>query len=407
MVAMSNGDDADALAERLDEAATAVDDAATEADLDQVAATLEDIETDIEAADLPEPDDEDEEAPAEALESQLADVRDAIEDARGPYASDVTAALDDVAEELRDTEWTADGEGEATEAVAAFLAAAGETLETGMGSVGDAPADAADALDAAGETIEGAALDADDDAEAIADLLDATDVLADGVDDAEAWDDLTVREQLDAEGFYDVLSTENRKDFPPEWNAIKVYAERGEPEPILTALDRFESDFMEENALEAIERIAPAAALDAMIDLAGQRDTRAVRILGRIGDEAALDTIHEFVEGDGDVTLQRVTLRAIGAIGSPESTQVVADNLVADDDEVRSNAARALGLIGDPRAIDPLADVLAWDDADEVRGSAAWALNQIGTERALDIVGKYTDDQAYLVQAEAKKATSA
>jgi HEAT repeat protein len=94
-------------------------------------------------------------------------------------------------------------------------------------------------------------------------------------------------------------------------------------------------------------------------------------------------------------------------IGSEESTQAVANRLVADDSEVRSVAARALGLIGDTHAIDPLADVLADDDADEVRASAAWALNAIGTQRALDEAAQYADDRSYLVQAEAEKAVGA
>jgi len=67
-------------------------------------------------------------------------------------------------------------------------------------------------------------------------------------------------------------------------------------------------------------------------------------------------------------------------------------------------AARSLGLLGDTRAIQPLSDILEDDDGDTVRASAAWALRQIGTERALEVAGEYTDDRAYLVQAEAEKA---
>ena len=79
----------------------------------------------------------------------------------------------------------------------------------------------------------------------------------------------------------------------------------------------------------------------------------------------------------------------------------------AENDEVRSVAARALGLLGDTRAVAPLADALETDDSDEVRASAAWALRQVGTEDALDEAAQYTDDRAYLVQAEAEKAAGA
>jgi len=129
-----------------------------------------------------------------------------------------------------------------------------------------------------------------------------------------------------------------------------------------------------------------------------------VKILGKIGDDRACETLHDFIDGDGDAALQKITLRSLGEIGSEESTQPVADRLAADNYEIRSAAARALGLLGDTRAIDPLADVLEDDEADEVRASAAWALNQIGTERALDVVSEYADDRAYIVQSEAEKA---
>jgi hypothetical protein len=76
---MSNGeddtDDAEPAGEldpgdletRLDDAAEALENAETEADLDAVETTLDDIETDLEAVNLPEPDDEDEEDASVAL----------------------------------------------------------------------------------------------------------------------------------------------------------------------------------------------------------------------------------------------------------------------------------------------------------------------------------------------------
>jgi len=130
-----------------------------------------------------------------------------------------------------------------------------------------------------------------------------------------------------------------------------------------------------------------------------------VEILGKIGDERALETLHGYL--DADPALAQVALRATGEVGSEESTQPVADRLVADDPSVRSSAARALGLIGDTRAIDPLGDVLAEDDIDEVRASAAWALRQIGTRRALDVASDYADDESFLVETEARKAADA
>jgi HEAT repeat protein len=203
-----------------------------------------------------------------------------------------------------------------------------------------------------------------------------------------------------------VLESENRKDFPAEWNAVKIYAQGKDVEPILTALDRFESDFMEENILDALEQIAPEEAFEEMHARAQKRNIQPIRILGRIGNDEACETLHDFL-GGGDVKLEKTTLRALGAIGSEGSTQHVANRLVADNAEIRSLAARSLGLIGDTRAIEPLSRVLDEDDADEVRASAAWALNQIGTESALDAAAEYADDRSYIVQHEAEKATGA
>jgi HEAT repeat protein len=405
--------DTDTLDSRLEEAAEALEGAETETDLDEVEETLDGIAADVEAADFPEPDDdEDEPAPGAELEDRLSELREELAEARGPYADDVVGIVEDAETTLSETRWTEDGEDDAVDAAAAFLVAAGETLDaegtaafadTAEGTGFEDPAGAVAALADAREAIATADLDPDEDAETIATLLDAATELDAALDDAEEWDDLTVREQLDAQGFYDVLESENRKDFPAEWNAVKVYEQMGEPEPILTALERFESDFMEENVLDALEHIAPQAAFDAMHERAQKRDKQPIRILGRIGDDAACETLHEFL-GGGDVKLEKTTLRALGAIGSEESTQPVANRLVADDPEVRSVAARALGLIGDTRAIDPLSRVLETDDKDEVRASAAWALNQIGTERALDAAAEYADDRSYIVQVEAEKA---
>ncbi|MGQ5517664.1 HEAT repeat domain-containing protein [Halococcus saccharolyticus] len=420
----------------------AVEEADTESDLDAVESDLDDVEADIEAADLPESDEdeededeEDDERTREELESRVTELRETIESQRGPYAEDVVETVEGAKTTITETRWTDEGEDEVAEAVERFLDDAGDTLsetfavkndgadsDTGNEAAtdgGDAQEDVDDeddadehaelvaALDDVIESIETHDLDPDEDEETVADLLDAAEGLADDLDDAEEWDDLTVREKLTVEGFYDVLSSENRKDYPPEWNAIKIYEKRGEPEPILRGLEMFGSEFMEEHCIESLKRLGAPAAFDAMEQRAQKRDKAPIAALGKIGDDRALDTLHEYIEGDSDPGLQKVTLKALGEIGSEDSTQPVADRLVADNETVRSNAARALGLIGDARAIDPLADVIDEDDSNSVRASAAWALNQIGTESALDAARDHADDRSYLVQTEAEKAEDA
>jgi hypothetical protein len=400
---------AEELEARLDEAEADLEAAETEADLDAVEADLDAIEADLEAAELPEPeeDEEDAEGPREELESRLSDVRDALEEARGPYAEDVVAEIETARETLTAAEWTDDGENEALDVVETFLESAGETLGETFAFDGESVEAAADALDEVVAAVEAAGLDPDEDEETIAALLDATDDLQNGLDDAEEWDDLTVVEQLRAQGFYDRLSSENRKDFPPERGVVRIAQREHDPERVLMALEYLESDFMEEEAIGALKRMGAPEAVDAVLERAQKRDQDAIETLGKIGDEEAADTLHEFIDGDGNPVLQKVTLKALGEIGSEASTQPVADRLVAGDDEVRSQAARALGGIGDPRAIEPLSDVLDDDDAETVRASAAWALVTIGTRGALEEAADYTDDRSYVVQVEAEKAADA
>jgi len=176
---------------------------------------------------------------------------------------------------------------------------------------------------------------------------------------------------------------------------------------VLLALEKLGSEFMEEHCLEALQRMGPEEAIDPMLQRANRRDKPAIRILGKIGSEAALDTIEEYAAPDADDALRRVALKAVGEIGSRESTRTVAQGLAADSESVRSRAARALGLIGDTRAIDPLLNTLADDDSHSVRASAAWALVQIGTERALEAASEYAADDSPLVRAEAETAADA
>jgi hypothetical protein len=421
---MSNGDDesvdapddaggvpatevtAESLGERLDDAEAALADAETEADLDDVEATLDAVESDLEGADLEEPDDEDEPDPTEELESRVGDLRDSLEEARGPYAEDIEETLATAASTVEDTRWTEDGEPDVRAAVSDFLETASEELD-GEFAAGEDLSDHAAVLEEVGEAAVEAGLDPDEDADTIEALLSAAEELQDALGAAEEWSDLTVVEQLRVQGFYDRITGDNRKDFPPELNVVRIAEAENDPERILLALESLESEFMRENCIDALRRLAPEEAFEPMHQAAQKRNRPEIVVLGKIGDERAVDTLVEFVDG-GNPPLQKVTLRALGEIGSKEATQAVANALADEQPVVRSVAARALGLIGDTRAIDPLADVLGDEsEATEVRASAAWALVQVGTERALEAAAEYDDDRAYTVQVEAEKARNA
>ncbi|WP_353633508.1 HEAT repeat domain-containing protein [Halobacterium sp. NMX12-1] len=400
--------DVETLQERLDDAADALESAETEADLDDVEAILDGVESDLEAADLPEPDEDDEEDPADEIESRLSDLRDDLEAQRGPYAEDVVAAIEDAQSTLESTRWTEQGEDELQAAVSEYLDAAADPLGEAFagGDVAD-PEALAEELDEVAEAVDAAGLDPDEDPETIEALTEATDALTAGVEDAQEWDDLSVRQKLRAEGYYEVIN-QKHKDFPPEWTALKQWEKRENVEMILLCLEHMgDSEFMERHCLEALKRVASEEALEEVGQRAARRDTLAVEIVGRIGSEDGIEHVVDFVDAEGNPELRTTALKSLGEIGSEESTQDVADQLVADNDSVRSRAARSLGLIGDTRAIDPLTDVLADDDSDTVRASAAWALVQIGTERALEAAAEYADDRAYIVEQEAQKAADA
>lgn len=401
--------DAGAVEERLDEAAAAIEAAETESDLDDVEATLDGIADEIEQA-FPESDDEDEGSPRDDLEDRLADIRDSLAAERGPYASDATEPIETANETIEGSRWTADGAVDLGLAVGTLAnAVAGAGVDHGA-SVPDQDAIGPDTvqpligtLDDIAAAIAEGGLDADDDAGTITDLVAAAKEFADAVEAAESWDDLSVRQQLDAEGFYDAL--DHRRDFPPEWDALKSWEQKGRVDMICLAYDRLGSEYMERHCLEALDRLGDPACLDTVAPLAERREVLAVEILGSIGPAASdhVETLVDFLDPEGDVELQRATLRALGEIGDTSATEPVAQVLAAEDDTLRSAAARSLGLLGDPRAIAPLDDVLDDDPADEVRASAAWALRQIGTAAAREALTGRDGDSAPLVAAETRR----
>ncbi|SIR10490.1 HEAT repeat-containing protein [Haladaptatus litoreus] len=393
--------DAETIEEQLDQAEEELESAETEADLDVVEAQLDKIEGLLESADIPEPDDEDEDDPREELEGRLSDLRDELEDQRGPYAEDVISDIEDAASTIQDTRWTDDGSAELVDVVESFAERVQDILDTDFTVTLSRNADdLAEVLENAAVAVGDADLDPDEDADTIEALVEATEELQDGIEEAEEWSDLETREQLEAEGFYDVL--DHRKDYPPEWHALKVWEKKNRADMVLLALDSLQSNFMERHCLESLERMGSEEAIEPMLERANRRDKDAISILGKTGSDEAVDGIIGYV--DADPGMAKTVIKALGEIGSDETTQDVANQLAADDEDVRSYAARALGRIGDTRAIDPLADTLENDESDSVRASAAWALNQIGTKRALDAVRDYSDDRSFLVQSEAEKA---
>ncbi len=391
---------AESLDARLDEAEESLEAAETEADLDAVDETLDAVEADLETLDRPDEDAEDAEDLAAEVEDRLADLREGVEAERGPYAEDVVESLESAAETVAETRWTETGEDALAAAVADAREAVAEALDA---TVEDgAPAEALSALAAA---VADAGLDPDEDAETVAALVAAADDLEGALEDAEEWDDLETREQMLAQGYYDVLG--HYKDFPPEWAAMKEHEQRGDVEMVLLALDSLGSEFMERHALETLTRMNDEGAFEEMHARAGKRDKPGIKAIGKMGAEEAVETLVEYVDADSDPALQKVTFRALGEIGDERATQPLANKLAMENDVVRSHAARALGMVGDTRAVRPLAATLGDDEVESVRAAAAWALRQIGTRRALERAAEYADDRSYLVAHEAEQARDA
>jgi hypothetical protein len=395
--------------ERCAAAAEALDAAETEADLDDVEATLDAIDEDLPP--VPEADEDDEDDPEDPhadARDELATLRDELADARGPYAGDVIDEIENADEAIDDGDWTEQGEGEVVDAVTAATESVSAELDTDLAAPSTI-GETGDTLAAVTDAVADADLDADADSERIETLVEAAETLSAAVDDAEEWADLSVRESLRAEGYYDVLG--HTKDFPMEWAALKEHEQRGNTEMVLLALDSLDSDFMEEHCLNALERMGPRAATDEAIETmlarAEKRDKPAIRILGKMGATEAVETLIEYVDADSDAPLQKVTFRALGEIGDERAVQPLADQLLMDNDTVRPQAARALGLIGDTRAIKPLSETLKADDESAVRAQAAWALRQIGTKRALEAVVDHGSDETFIVQTELDKARDA
>jgi hypothetical protein len=387
--------DPDTLESRLSDAEADLEATETEAELDEVEAELDAVEADVEAADLPEPDEEDEESREEQLQDRLSELRDGLEEQRGPYASDVVETVEDAQSTIESTRWTEQGEADLAETVAAFLDDAGDVLDEDFTQTTDPNTEALrEDLDQVADAVEAAGLDADEDEETIAALVEAADALEAGVEDAQEWDDLSVGQK--------------HKDFPPEWTALKGWEKRGNVEMILLCLEHLgDSDFMERHCLDSLLHVGDEAALDEVGQRAARRDTTAIEIVGKTGSEDGLEHVEDYVEEEGSPNLRTTALKAVGEIGSEDSTQLVADQLVAENADVRSQAARSLGLIGDTRAVAPLTDVLADDNSDTVRASAAWALVQIGTEDALETAAGYANDRSYVVEQEAAVAVDA
>jgi HEAT repeat protein len=107
----------------------------------------------------------------------------------------------------------------------------------------------------------------------------------------------------------------------------------------------------------------------------------AAEVLGLHGDLAATGRLETLLDDGSQPTgVRRAAAAALGRIGSPGATPVLAEALRLDPaPALRQAAAEALGAIGDPAAVEALLAGLAWPEP-EVRAACAEALAATGPE---------------------------
>lgn len=107
--------------------------------------------------------------------------------------------------------------------------------------------------------------------------------------------------------------------------------------------------------------------------------TRAVEILGLLGNRRALDPVRKAVTDDVDEEVRRAAAAALVRIAGREALPELFLALQDNDEWVREDAAQLLGDLGDKRAIPALKNALS-DEEEDVRQAAHSALKKLARE---------------------------
>jgi len=108
----------------------------------------------------------------------------------------------------------------------------------------------------------------------------------------------------------------------------------------------------------------------------------ALRVLGRIGDRRAIDTLIDLAQApdDFDWTLQGAAIEALGRLGDRRAVNVLTKTLEDTSFTIREYAANALARLGDVRAIEPLKAALAAEKQKQTRRIMTWAIEKLRRE---------------------------
>ncbi|MBN1451854.1 MAG: HEAT repeat domain-containing protein [Anaerolineales bacterium] len=129
----------------------------------------------------------------------------------------------------------------------------------------------------------------------------------------------------------------------------------------------------------------------------GRVNSDVIRLLGRLGDARAVETLIAELESNRLFGVRSAAAAALGRIGDPRAVEPLIAALQDRDILVRDSAAEALGQIGDPRAVNPLIAALE-ETSGVVRDDIAKALNKLNRTPPQPVPGKTNMDPQELKQ---------
>ena len=144
------------------------------------------------------------------------------------------------------------------------------------------------------------------------------------------------------------------------------------------------------DALELVEQISDAEAVEPLIKALGNKDMYvsrcAARALGKTGDKRAVEPLIKAL-GNKEDDVRECAAEALGEIGDKRAVDHLLKALEDEKFIVRKGAMKGLGNIGDKRAVEPLIGLLYDDDFARdiiVDSPVAEALGNIGDKRAVE-----------------------
>ncbi len=146
--------------------------------------------------------------------------------------------------------------------------------------------------------------------------------------------------------------------------------------------------------------------LEALGDVDAERRRHAAWALGHMGNEQAVEPLLELLKDDSDSAVQGAAAWALGRLRDPRALEPLLAMVEADSDRLRGEVVGAIGRLRKPEALDPLVAALD-DSAPQVRLAAARGLGVLGDRRAIEALRSAKEDDDHRVAAAARSSLSA